>query len=340
MSNKKATFQDIADYTGFSKTTISRYFNHPEYLTEKNRLKIEAALKVLDYKENKVAKILAKGQTEYIGLIIPHMFMSYYSFIMDRFLRTYDHYDYKFIVFSGGADAAAERRYIKELLRYQVEGIIVLSHMIPSEELASYDVPVVTVEREDCFVDSVNTDNYAGGIMATELLLRNHCDQMIYVSTDSRKDIPAFDRYRGFQEICEKNGVLYEGIFRDSVFAYEFMRDFAVEVLESIEERHKGKRKGIFCSNDVLATIILNHIFRKYGCLPDDYRIVGFDDSPIAEQAILALSSVGQQVDLMVSEAMDLLEDQIRRKKEGKAGTPDVRHRLVPPQLIVRETAT
>ena len=30
MAKKNITFADIAEYTGFSKTTISRYFNNPD----------------------------------------------------------------------------------------------------------------------------------------------------------------------------------------------------------------------------------------------------------------------------------------------------------------------
>ena len=37
MSKKKVTFDDIAKYTNFSKTTISRYFNNPDSLTVKNQ---------------------------------------------------------------------------------------------------------------------------------------------------------------------------------------------------------------------------------------------------------------------------------------------------------------
>ena len=40
--------------------------------------------------------------------------------------------------------------------------MIILSHTIPSRELASYNIPIVTIEREDQFVSSVNTDNYMG----------------------------------------------------------------------------------------------------------------------------------------------------------------------------------
>ena len=48
MKQKKVTFADIAAYTGFSKTTISRYFNNPDSLTLENQEKIAHALDVLD----------------------------------------------------------------------------------------------------------------------------------------------------------------------------------------------------------------------------------------------------------------------------------------------------
>ena len=55
---KNVTFNDIAQYTHFSKTTISRYFNNPDSLTPENQQIISDALDKLNYKENKVAKIL------------------------------------------------------------------------------------------------------------------------------------------------------------------------------------------------------------------------------------------------------------------------------------------
>ncbi len=51
MSKKKqVTFADIAEYTNFSKTTISRYFNHPDSLTLENQEKISQLLTHLDIK--------------------------------------------------------------------------------------------------------------------------------------------------------------------------------------------------------------------------------------------------------------------------------------------------
>ena len=64
MGKKNITFSDIAKYTGFSKTTISRYFNNPDSLTLENQQIIATALEKLNYKENKVARILANGKTD------------------------------------------------------------------------------------------------------------------------------------------------------------------------------------------------------------------------------------------------------------------------------------
>ncbi|HGA1210849.1 TPA: LacI family DNA-binding transcriptional regulator, partial [Streptococcus suis] len=79
MKQQKVTFADIAKHTNFSKTTISRYFNNPDSLTDASKQKIERALIELGYQENKLAKVLAKGKTEFIGIIIPNLFLHFYA---------------------------------------------------------------------------------------------------------------------------------------------------------------------------------------------------------------------------------------------------------------------
>ena len=56
MAKKQVTFADIAAYTHFSKTTISRYFNHPDSLTLENQEKISQALDTLGYKKINLQK--------------------------------------------------------------------------------------------------------------------------------------------------------------------------------------------------------------------------------------------------------------------------------------------
>lgn len=125
MGKKNITFSDIAKYTGFSKTTISRYFNAPDSLTLENQEIIAEALDKLNYKENKVARILASGKTEFIGVIIPNLYLHYYSEVLNQILKSYDSLGYKFLVFTGDDHKDTERKYIQELLSYKIEGMII-----------------------------------------------------------------------------------------------------------------------------------------------------------------------------------------------------------------------
>lgn len=339
-SDKNITFQDIANYTRFSKTTISRYFNHPESLSSDNRKKIEAALKALHYNENKVARILANGRTEFIGLIIPNIYNSFYATITEKILASYERYGYKFLVFIGSKSEATERQYIKELLAYKVEGLIVLSHTIPSMELASYGIPLVSIEREDSYISSVNTDNYMGGIQGASLLYKNNCDLFILLNSPTRADVPSYGRVRGFLDTCAEHHLNYRMYEYPLGVTYNETVRAVEEVLESnIIDAFPGKKKGIFCLSDTSAIIVLNYLFRKYGCLPDDYRIIGFDDTPPSREAVLPLSTIGQQTDVLVDTAMTMLTQQIRSYKGNHTGTPEKPvHAVIPPHLINRRT--
>ena len=106
MGKKQVTFADIAEYTHFSKTTISRYFNHPDSLTLENQEKISRALDELGYKKNKLAKVLANGKSEFVGIIVPNLYLHYYSEMLTQLLATYTNYHYKFLIFMSDKEAA------------------------------------------------------------------------------------------------------------------------------------------------------------------------------------------------------------------------------------------
>lgn len=339
MENKKVTFDDIARYTNFSKTTISRYFNNPDSLTLKNQEIIAQALIDLNYQENKLAKVLANGKSEFVGIILPNLFLHYYSEMLNQLIATYETFGYKFLVFVGTGHEETERKYIQELLAYKIEGLIVLSHTISSKELASYNLPVVTIEREDEYVNSINTDNYMGAVQATSLLIKNNCDILIHINSKVPENIPAFGRIQGFCDICKEHGINHELILTDLGNNYSETKACIEKVFTTIKEKYPDMRKGIFMANDTHANIFINLLMREYGILPDDYRIVGFDDSPIASEAIIPISTVGQQISMIAYEAMELLVTQMNeRKKRRPVPQTEIIHKKITPILIRRDT--
>ena len=80
-------------------------------------------------------------------------------------------------------------------------------------------------------------------------------------------------------------------------------------------------------------------MIRKYGRLPDDYLIVGFDNSPISREGILTISTIGQQIDKLAYEAVELLVEQMNeRKKRRPIPLEKPVHKIITPILLRRET--
>lgn len=339
MKRQRVTFADIAAYTNFSKTTISRYFNNPDSLTLENQQIIADALVALDYKENKVGRILASGQTEFVGVIIPNLYMHYYSEMLNQILATYETYGYKFLVFAGDDKADVERKYIHELLAYNIEGMIILSPTLSSEELASYNIPVVGIEREDQHICSVNTDNYMGGVQAASLLQKSNCDILIHVNAKMPDTIPASGRIRGFTDICKEKHLAYDLILTHLGNTFKENREKIMALVDSWEQKYPDKKKGIFMPNDTHANVLLNILVQKYGRLPDTYQIIGFDNSPISEEAVVPISTVGQQISIIAGEAMGLLSSLMtERKKRKPVPLKEPIHKIITPILIRRAT--
>ena len=224
--------------------------------------------------------------------------------------------DSYFLVFVGDRNEESERRYIRELLAYNIEGMIVLSHTIPSEELASYHIPIVTIEREDRYTCSVNTDNYMGGVQAASLLYKNNCDVLIHINVNVPPEVPSYGRIQGFLDICAEHGLSHELLLEDLGNTYQENKAAIQRLAAYLDHKYAGMKKGIFLANDTYANILLNFLIQRHGSLRDDYRIIGFDNSPISGEAVIPTSTVGQQIDKIASAAMEILVDQMKERKK------------------------
>ena len=88
--------------------------------------------------------------------------------------------------------------------------------------------------------------------------------------------------------------------------------------------------------------MFLNLIFQKYRELPSFYEIIGFDNSPIASEAILPITTVGQQIDIIAQTAMELLGSTDGKNKKNVPLKPLEKpvHKQIAPILIRRNTTS
>ena len=174
-------------------------------------------------------------------------------------------------------------------------------------------------------------DNYYLYALATDADYRNRG----YMSALIRYFIDHFDAGYFFLIPGEEELVSYYEELGFDVHVPAGIRSNVKNIFNEIEEKYPAQKKGVFLANDTYASMFLNLIFQKYGKLPKDYQIVGFDDSPIASEAILPITTVGQQIEKIAQTAMELLVLQMNEMKKRKP-TPlkEPVHKQITPVLI------
>ncbi len=178
-----------------------------------------------------------------------------------------------------------------------------------------------------------------GALQAASLLIRDHCNVLIHINADVPKIIPAYNRIRAFEDTCKEHHVPYELNLNVCGDSYQELFSQMKIIFADIDEKYPGQKKGVFLANDTYANMFLNLIFQKYGCLPDTYELVGFDNSPIASEAILPITTIGQQIDVIAHTSMELLVQQMEeRKKRKPVPLAEPIHKQITPILIRRET--
>ena len=176
-------------------------------------------------------------------------------------------------------------------------------------------------------------------MQAATILAKSGCDILIHANADFPSNIPAYGRIQGFQDFCKANGFKHRILIRDFGASFEENNVEIAKLLQEIEEAYSEKKVGIFMPNDTHANILLNCMIRKYGMLPERYKIVGFDNSPVSREAVIPITTVGQQIDKIAQEAVELLSQQIneRKKRRPKPLSAPI-HKVLTPVLIRRET--
>ena len=74
-----ATMKDVAKLAGVGVGTVSRVINKNESVKESTRLKVEKAIKELNYTPNEIARTLKISQSKTIALILPTIWHPFFS---------------------------------------------------------------------------------------------------------------------------------------------------------------------------------------------------------------------------------------------------------------------
>lgn len=309
-----ATIKDIARKTGLGLATISSYLNGGN-VREKNRIKIEEAIRELHFQVNETARGLKTNRTKTIGVVLPELNDGMFAKIISGIEDTLQQHGYATIIRDCRTDPELEREAVEFLLQKRVDGLISIPVDAAGGHLKGFlksGKPVVLVDRriDGLNCDSVCVDNRESMRQATELLLRmGH--QEIGIIAGPRDVYTSQERLAGYREALEWSGVSLPETY---VFRGDYTIAGGAKGMKSLIRENPGMTAVLVSDYEMTmgAVIAINELGLA---VPDDISLIGYDNLEFARACRPRLTIVRQPVQEIAGWAAELM---LRRLDPGQ----------------------
>lgn len=331
MGKSKITSLEVARRAGVSQSAVSRVFTSGASVSEKMDKKVRLAADDLGYRPNPIARAMITGKSRIIGLVFSYLDNQFYPLALERIIRALKTHGYHTLVFMAENSTKDVDDVVKELVAYQVEGIIAAS-VDMSNDLATLceatGIPVVLFNRgqDDSRLSEVTSDNVAGGRMVANFLVGAGHKRIAHIS-GWQGSLTGRDRAKGFLEGLSKKGVDPVAV-EDGAYDQKRAGDITRTLFSGSDHPD-----AIFVGNDHMAFAVMDVLRFEFGVsVPNDVSVVGYDDVPIASWPAYDLTTIQQPINQMVSSTVDTILARIE-------GEPNPKHILIPGPLILRGSA-
>ena len=180
------------------------------------------------------------------------------------------------------------------------------------DALLDDNLPVVSFERIKVGrLPTVLCDNHMGGRMAAEELLASGSKRPVMIAAVHDKLLPAYDRFVGFCSVMREHG-LEERIFetKENDSLHGDYSELARQVLATFPDAD-----GVFCTSDQIAASVVRCAAASGRRVPEDLRVIGFNDNYLAACLCPPLTSIRQPIPEMCEMAIECLIKQIHGEK-------------------------
>ena len=248
---RRPTLQDIADLTGVTKMTVSRYLRDPSAVAEGTRERIAAAVEELGYIPNRAPDMLSNATSKAIGILIPSLSNQVFSAVIHGIEAVTRPAGYQTLLAHYGYSPEREEEQVASLLSYNVDGLI-LSDTQHTERtrkmIATAGIPVVeTMDLPLSPIDMVvGMDHRAAArAMVTEMLRRGR-RKVIYLG--ARLDVRTQLRMEGYYQAMADFGLTGQHLLTEQSSSFTLGGELLAQAMARFPDLD-----GLFCTNDDLA---------------------------------------------------------------------------------------
>lgn len=311
------TLKDIAKEANISIMTVSNVVNgNLSKVSKENADKIRQIIKKRAYVPNSTARNLAKSHSNIIAIILrshqeenslknPHNAALVGTIIQK--VQTLGYYTMLTMV-----DTQED---ISNCLRtWNARGAVFLGMFDDEIEkiYASTDTPMVFIDSYSNVrqLSNVGIDDYKGGQLAAQCLIKNGHKNIAFVSPPSKKNGVIQHRLNGFSDTLEKNGLVLIPEHQ-LIIESELDQESVLQAAKYLAGR-KDYITAVFVTSDQMAATLIQAVKLLGLSIPEDLSIIGFDNMIISMQISPLLTTISQDLDYKAALAVDILNHRLQ----------------------------
>jgi len=303
----KVTSHEVAALAGVSRSAVSRTFTAGASVAPRTRAKVLAAAEKLGYRPNVLARSLILRRTQLIGLVMAEWDNPFYTRMLRLFSERLQTEGYQLVLLTSGTEADADNA-VRQLLQYQVDGVIVVSarpSAAAASECSRSRTPLVLVNRETAGrrASSVTCDNGQIGQEIIRLVVRAGYRRIALLNGDPSRPTTVERNEAIRAGVAAKRGLrVVADVY--GTFGYDPGRAAVAELW-----LRRERPDVIICSSDLTALGVLDGARSDLGVdVPAQLGVIGFGDIPQASWSAYGLTTVHLPIEEMIDLAVkDLL---------------------------------
>lgn len=328
--NKKVSIIDVAKKAGVSIATVSRVINRNGGYSKATEERVRKTIEECGFTPNVNAIGLRTNRSNSIGVIVPDITNEFFAKIireLDTFLLRRK---YSLLVCNSNEDYMLENMHIKGLAEKHVDGIIYISGQNEIRKMNEIkNLPVVYIDRAPKNAEVlILSDNEMGGYLAGGELIRKGCTRILFLR-DIRYASTVRSRKDGYIRALQESGIPYREELEMSCFP-EYGE--ARSVMERLLKENGCFFDGIFTTNDMMALACVNVLTENGIKVPDEVKIVGFDNISLTQFTSPQITTVAQDTKELALHAGETILKMIDHEEIKEKRT------IIPVKLVVRGT--
>jgi DNA-binding LacI/PurR family transcriptional regulator len=308
----KISQKDIAASLSLSRVTVTKALkDHPDIAADTIRKVKDRALE-LGYIPNLIGRSLSSNRTYTIGIIVPKIASSFFSYSIEKIYKAAHKKGYNIIPMVSFEDHIQEIENIRTLVSLSVDGIILdIAQNTPDNsgyELAiNRGCKVVFYDRHPpgFTLSSIVTDDRKGAYELTKHLVGKGYRRIYHFAGPATLSISE-ERRKGYE------AAIKEADLEKHIQSVEMNRVDGSNALHKLAENNTLP-DAVFAVNDVVAHGIYDAAAELGLNIPSDLAVAGFGDLKTSALLSPPMTTVNPPLEKMAGAAVEMLINMIEK---------------------------